>query len=167
MSKSLGNYIGVSEPPEEIYGKTLSLPDSALAGWYRLLLGGEPPAGLGPRDAKRALARALADRFAGAGAGAQAEEAFDRVFVRGDRPAEVPDVSFAAGNGSVHLPALLASAFGISTSEARRALAQGAIRLDGEPVAAGELDLPRDRLDGRIIQFGKRRFARVRLSAER
>ena len=71
---------------------------------------------------------------------------------------------FAARDGAVHLPALLATAFGVSTSEARRALAQGAVRLDGEPVAAGTLDLAPDQVDGRVLQLGRRRFARVRLA---
>ena len=81
MSKSVGNYIGITEPPGEMYGKTLSLPDAALPVWYELLLGATPPADVSPRDAKRALARALVERFHGAEAAAAAEAAFDRVFV--------------------------------------------------------------------------------------
>jgi tyrosyl-tRNA synthetase len=142
MSKSLGNYIGVTEPPDEIYGKTLSIPDSALETWYSLLLGSEPEAELGPRDAKRALARALVDRFWDAGAATEAEAAFDRVHVRHEVPDEVPVVDVTRTGASVHLPALLQQAFGVSTSEARRALAQGGVRLDGEPVANGSLDVP-------------------------
>jgi len=162
MSKSVGNYIGVNEPAGDIYGKTLSLPDAALGQWYSLLLGSEPPAGLGPRDAKRALARALADRYAGAGAGADAEAAFDRVHLRHEAPEEMPDVEWDGdGQGSVHLPQLLHQAFGVSTSEARRSLAQGGVRIDGEPVPADALDLPVAAVDGRVLQLGKRRFARV------
>jgi len=164
MSKSVGNYIGVSEPAGDIYGKTLSLPDSALGQWYALLLGSEPPADLAPRDAKRALARALADRYAGAGAGADAEAAFDRVHLRHEAPEEMPDVEWAAdGRGIVHLPGLLHQAFGVSTSEARRSLAQGGVRIDGEPVPGGELDVSIAAVDGRVLQLGKRRFARVRV----
>ena len=163
MSKSYGNQIGVADPPEEIYGRTLSIPDRALGDWYGLLLGGEPPAGLGARDAKRALARALVERFHGAEAARAAEEAFDRVFVRGQIPEDVPTVTWRLNGGSVHLPALLAEAFGISTSEARRNLAQGAVRVDGEVLAPDALDVGADQLADRVLQLGKRRFARVEI----
>jgi tyrosyl-tRNA synthetase len=163
MSKSFGNHIGIAERPDEIYGKTLSLPDEQLASWYGLLLGTPPPAGAGPRDAKRALARTLVARFHGADAGEQAEAAFDRVFVRQQLPEEVEEaVVEASGNGVVHLPQLIADVFGGSRSDARRAIAQGGVRLDGEPVAA--LDLPAAELDGRVLQVGKRRYRRLRLS---
>jgi tyrosyl-tRNA synthetase len=163
MSKSYGNYVGVTEPPEEIYGKTLRLPDEALPVWYELLLGAAPPAGVGPRDAKRALARALVARFHDEQAAQAAERAFDRVHREHRPPEEVPDAPLAPnGDGLVHLPALLAGAFGVSTSEARRALAQGGVKLDGEPLAAAPLDRPAGELDGRILQLGKRRFVRLR-----
>jgi tyrosyl-tRNA synthetase len=164
MSKSFGNYIGVTEPPAEIYGKTLSIPDESLGLWYSLLLGGEVPSELGPRDAKRALARALVDRFHGEGMGAAAEEAFDRVHVRGELPDEMPEVMFAATDGTVHVPALLAQAFGVSTSEARRSLSQGGVKVDGQALAADALNLPAEALDGRVLQLGKRRFARLRIT---
>jgi tyrosyl-tRNA synthetase len=163
MSKSFGNYIGVTEAPEEMFGKTMSIPDSALESWYTLLLGSEPDRGLGPRDAKRALARAIVDRYHGAAAGEAAEEAFDRVHVRHQHPEELSTVQFSANGGYVHLPALLAEAFGVSTSEARRSLAQGGVRLDGRPVEDGALDVPAADVDGKVIQLGKRRFARVRV----
>jgi tyrosyl-tRNA synthetase len=165
MSKTLGNYIGVAEPPDEIYGKTLSIPDSALETWYSLLLGSEPPADLSPRDAKRALARALVERFWGAEAAGGAEAGFDRVHVRHEVPDEVPLVYWTATGPSVHLPTLLQQAFGISTSEARRALAQGGVKLDGEPVANGSLDVLVDEVAGKVLQLGKRRFARVRVNS--
>jgi tyrosyl-tRNA synthetase len=161
MSKSLGNYIGVTEPPEEIYGKTLSIPDTSMDMWYGLLLGGGVPKDLSPRDAKRALARALVERFHSAEAAQAAEQAFDRVHVEHAIPDDVPDVTAAASNGMVHLPALLAAAFGISTSEARRALAQGGVKLDGEALPADTLDVPVEAINGRVVQLGKRRFARV------
>jgi tyrosyl-tRNA synthetase len=164
MSKSLGNYIGVTEPPAEIYGKTLSIPDSALHIWYSLLLGTDPPADLGPRDAKRALARALVARFWDPDAAAEAEREFDRVHVARELPEEVPVVDWPASEPEVHLPALLHSAFGISTSEARRALSQGGVRLDGEQVANGSLDVPVEEVAGKVLQLGKRRFARVRVN---
>jgi tyrosyl-tRNA synthetase len=164
MSKSLGNYIGVAEPPEEMYGKTLSIPDSSLEPWYSLLLGAAPPVGAGPRDAKRALARALVERFHGAEAAVAAEQAFDRVHVRHEVPEDVPEVEWPVEDGGeVHLPAVLARAFGVSTSEARRSLASGAVRIDGDPVGNGALDVAADVLDGRVLQLGKRRFARIRI----
>ena len=89
-----------------MYGKTLSIPDESLPSWYSLLVGGEVPANLGPRDAKRALARILVERFHGAAAAAAAaEDSFDRVHVRHEVPEEVPDVDFPRGDlGTVHLP---------------------------------------------------------------
>jgi tyrosyl-tRNA synthetase len=163
MSKSYGNYIGVTDPPGDMYGKTLSIPDSSIASWYELLLGSEPPAELGPRDAKRALARALVSRFHGDEAADAAEAEFDRVHIRREAPEDMPTVVWRSEGGEVHLPALLASAFGISTSEARRNLAQGGVKLDGEPVGADVLDLPAKAVDGRVLQLGKRRFARIRV----
>ena len=163
MSKSHGNHIGVTESPEEIYGKTLSIPDTTMAAWYSLLLGAEPDPELGPREAKRALARALVQRFHDAQAALAAEAAFDRRYVDHELPADVPPVSFAVADGTVHLPALLARAFDVSTSEARRGLKQGAVRLNGEPVDPGTLDLPTAAVDGRVLQLGKRRFARVEI----
>ncbi|ADB51959.1 tyrosine--tRNA ligase [Conexibacter woesei] len=165
MSKSLGNYIGVTEPPEEIYGKTLRLPDEALPTWYELLLGEPVPAGAPPRDAKRALARRLVARFHDDAAAEAAERAFDRVHVEHRPPEEMPDAALPVdGAGVVHLPALLAAAFGVSSSEARRQLKQGGVKLDGDPLAADPLDRPAAELDGRVLQLGKRRFARLRSS---
>ena len=162
MSKSYGNYIGVTEPPEEIYGKTLRLPDTAMAQWYELLLGEPPAAGASPRDAKRALARALVARFHDAAAAEEAERAFDRVHREHRPPEQLPEVALPAnGDGLVHLPALLAQAFGVSRSEARRSLEQGGVKLDGEPLGADPLDRPRDELADRVLQLGKRRFARL------
>jgi tyrosyl-tRNA synthetase len=163
MSKSLQNYIGVTEPPEEIYGKTMSIPDEAMVTWYELLLGERPPTELDAMDAKRALARRLVARFYGEEAAQAAEEEFDRVHRQHEAPSEVPDVVWPASEPVVHLPALLSRAFGVSTSEARRNLAQGGVRIDGEPVANGSLDVDAADIDGKILQLGKRRFARVRV----
>jgi tyrosyl-tRNA synthetase len=161
MGKSLGNYIGVTDSPEEIYGKTLSIPDSALAEWYALLLDRPVPEEMSPRDAKRALARELVARFHGPAAAAAAEQAFDRQFIEGEIPADVPEISWPRGEGTIHLPALMREAFGVSTSEARRAISQGGVKLDGQPVSS--LDVEADELDGKVLQWGKRRFARVRI----
>jgi tyrosyl-tRNA synthetase len=161
MSKSLGNQIGITESPGEMYGKTLSLPDAALDEWYSLLLGSAVPADATPRDAKRALARSLVARFHGEAAASEAEAAFDRVFVSRELPSEIEEAVIAAANGDVHLPELISSVFGGSRSEARRHLASGAVKLDGEPVSS--LDLPASALDGRVLQVGKRRFRRLRV----
>ena len=116
------------------------------------------------RDAKRALARALVARFHDPQAAVEAEAAFDRVHLRHELPEDLPEVEWEAdGRDSVHLPQLLHRAFGVSTSEARRSLAQGGVRIDGEPVAGDKLDLPLAAIDGRVLQLGKRRFARVRV----
>jgi tyrosyl-tRNA synthetase len=163
MGKSLGNYIGVAEPPEEIYGKTMRVPDEALEIWYRLLLGIDPPADLAPRDAKRALAHALVARFHGPEAADRAEREFDRVHIERRAPEEMPTVTWPAEEALVHLPALLERAFGVSRSDARRSLAQGGVKLDGETVADGVLDLPPADVDGKVLQLGKRRFVRVRV----
>jgi tyrosyl-tRNA synthetase len=162
MSKSLDNHIGITEPPEEIYGRTLRAPDSVLGTWYDLLLGRPVPSDLSPRDAKRALARALVARLHGEEAAAAAEAAFDRVFVSGELPEDIEETVVPAGNGAVHLPELIASLFGGSRSEARRAISQGGVKLDGAPVA--DLDVPAAELDGRVLQVGKRRFRRLRVA---
>jgi tyrosyl-tRNA synthetase len=164
MSKSLGNQIGVTDPPGEIYGKTLSLPDTALDEYFRLLLGTPPPADLGPRDAKRLLARELVTRFHTADAADRAEAEFDRIRGAGADPGGAPDqieeAAFPASGGLVHLPGVIADAIGISRSEARRLIAQGGVRLDG--VVIGDLDVDGEQLDGRVLRVGKLHFRRLR-----
>jgi tyrosyl-tRNA synthetase len=162
MSKSYDNYIAIAEAPEEMYGKTLRLPDGAMPEWYELLLERPPPAQLGARDAKRALARALVARFHGPEHAERAEARFDRLHVEHAAPDDVEDAPFDAGDGTAHLPAVIEGLFGVSRSEARRLLAQGGVRLDGEPLSPGEQDVSVDRLDGAVLQVGKRRFRRLR-----
>jgi len=164
MSKSLGNHIGVTDPPEEIYGKILRVPDHALDTYWRLL-GGEPsPAGANARDAKRELARRLVAAFHGPPAALEAEQRFDRIHIDHQPPEDVEEAAFGAANGDVHLPALIAELFGGSRSEARRLLAQGGVRLDGAPLSAADQEMAAERLDGRVIQVGPRRFRRLRRS---
>jgi tyrosyl-tRNA synthetase len=164
MSKSVGNHIGITEEPGEIYGRTLSLPDEAMESWFSLLAVDRPPAGTSARDAKHALARALVERFHGAQAADAAAAEFDRVHVQRSAPEEIDELAVAAVNGTVHLPAVIAEGFGMSRSDARRMLAQGGVKLDGEALAAADLDLPRERLDGAVLQVGKRHFRRLRVS---
>ena len=163
MSKSARNYVGVAEPPDEVFGKLMSLPDSAMATYHDLLLDEPLDPGLSPRDAKRAMARALTTRLHGEDAAHAAEERFDRLHIRHEAPEEVEEVEVPSEDGSVHLPAALREAFGISASEARRLLAQGGVKLDGASLEGEDLDLPAERLDGGVIQLGKRRFRRIRV----
>jgi tyrosyl-tRNA synthetase len=163
MSKSLGNHVGVTEAPEEMFGKTMSLPDEAMGAWFTLLGIEPPPAQPAPMEAKRALARAIVERFCGGEAARRAEEHFDRTVVRHEVPDQIDDLAVARDGGQVHLPALIASAFGHSRSEARRLLAQGAVRLDGRELGEADLDLPAERLDGAVLQVGRRRFRRLRV----
>jgi tyrosyl-tRNA synthetase len=161
MAKSAGNYIGVTEPAEEVFGKAMSIPDAAMPVWYELLLDQPFDPDAPPVESKRALARALAARLAGEDAAAEAEERFDRVHVAREMPDDIEDFVLPADD-VVHLPAVLADAFGVSRSEARRLLAQGGVKLDGDPLPDGEWDLPAERLDGRVAQLGRRRFRRLR-----
>jgi tyrosyl-tRNA synthetase len=165
MSKSLGNYVGVSEPPEEMFGKVMSIPDDVMGDYYGLLLGSALDRGQHPGEAKRRLARALVERFHDAEAAAAAERRFDQVHVRGEVPDDVGEVVVEASgpNGSVHLPALLAEHFGLSRSEGRRLIQQGGVRVGGRVVEPGRLDLPGAELDGQVLQVGKRRHKRLRV----
>ncbi|HVP02541.1 MAG TPA: tyrosine--tRNA ligase [Solirubrobacteraceae bacterium] len=163
MSKTKGNQIGIAEPPEEMFGKTMRLPDDAMASWFELLAVDPPVSGTAPRDAKRGLARALVERFHGAQAAAAAEAHFDRVFVAHELPDEIGESTIEARDGVVHVPAALASAFGVSRSEARRLLAQGGVRLAGEELGPDDLDLPAVRVDGSVVQLGRRRFRRLQV----
>jgi len=157
MSSSRGNYIGLAEAPEEQFGKAMSVPDALLGDWYRLVVERVPDRRVEPMAAKLALARFIVARSHGEEAAERAEAHFTRVVREGRAPDEVPDAPLPPGD-PVHLPAALAGAFGVSTSEARRLIAGGAVRV-GEEVTR-ELDWPRNRLDGAVVQVGKRRFAR-------
>jgi tyrosyl-tRNA synthetase len=162
MSKSLGNQVGVRDAPDEMYGKLLSIPDAAMPQYYDLLLGEPMPTDLNPRDAKHALARRLVERFHDAEAAAGAAAAFDRVFVAKELPDEIPVVEIPGGEA--HLPGVVAEAFGESRSAARRLLQQGAVKCDGEVMPGEPLDVRAEALDGRVLQVGKRRFARIQVS---
>ncbi|MFY9470101.1 MAG: tyrosine--tRNA ligase [Solirubrobacterales bacterium] len=161
MGKSLGNHIGVTEPPEEIFGKVMSIPDAVMPLYYDLLLGGKAASGQLPVEQKRALARALVGRFHDQAAANRAEEHFDRLFKRHALPDAIEDFTLELQAENVHIPALIATAFGLSRSEARRLIEQGGVSLDGEPVAAG-VDLRSSDLDGKVLKVGKRRFKRIR-----
>ncbi len=161
MSKSVGNHIGVTEAPAEMYGKILSLPDAAMGQWFELLAIERPGGGTAPRDLKRGLARAIVARFHSAGAAEEAEQHFDRLFVDRQAPEEIDPHPIAAGEDPVHIPAVIAAAFGHSRSEARRLVTAGAVRVNGEVLAREEIDVPAARLDGAVLQVGKRGFRRL------
>jgi tyrosyl-tRNA synthetase len=158
MSKSRNNYVGITEPPEEMFGKVMSIPDMALPQWWEMLTdgGGHPDE---PMEWKLELARRITARWHGA-AGAEAGEAhFTRVVRRHEAPEDVPQLALPEGD-PVHLPALLVSSLGLgSTSEARRLIEQGGVKLNGAPL--GALDVARGTLAGGLLQVGKRRFARL------
>jgi tyrosyl-tRNA synthetase len=172
MSKSLGNEIGVTDAPEEMYGKTMAIPDEAIAGYRRLLLdprsGGHGPVhergngGLSARDAKRALARDLVAWLHSPADAAAAERHFERVFVEREAPEEIEEAMFDSDGGLVHLPVLIADQFGVSRSEARRLIDQGGVTLGDSQLAAGEHDVSLERADGQVLKVGRRRFRRLR-----
>lgn len=157
MSKSQGNYVGIDEPPEEQFGKVMSIPDSAVEQWWRLCLDADPPE-TDAMESKLALARGIVDLYHGPEAAERAEAHFTRVVRERRAPDELPEAELPPGD-PIHLPALLVDQLGIaSTSEARRLIAQGGVKIDGGTVS--DLDVPRARLEGAVVQAGKRRFAR-------
>ncbi|HLZ36615.1 MAG TPA: tyrosine--tRNA ligase [Mycobacteriales bacterium] len=176
MSKSLGNYVAITESPEEQFGKLMSIPDPVVARYARLCTGlhprevaaleaaveqGGPQANL----AKRRLAREIVTLYHGTNAAGRAEEQFDRLFRRHEVPQDVPEISAPAGD-PVHVPALLhAAGLAASRSEGRRLVDEGSVRIDGEALARGEYDVPRRALTGRVVQRGRRRAVRVRPDA--
>jgi tyrosyl-tRNA synthetase len=158
MSSSIGNNIPLTAAPEEQFGRTMRISDSLLGEWYRLVREEELPDATDPLGAKLALARWIVTRSHGEDAAREAEDHFTRVVREGKAPAEVPQAALPAGD-PIHLPAVLAEQFALSTSDARRLIAQGAVKIDGESVA--ELDVPRSMLEGALVQAGKRRFVRL------
>ncbi|MFZ0625208.1 MAG: tyrosine--tRNA ligase [Acidimicrobiia bacterium] len=169
MSQSLGNYIGVEDPAEEMFGKTMSIPDETMPQWFRLAADLDPgdveeierglSAGeLHPGETKRRLARTVTALYWGEDAATEAEEAFDQVFKHGGVPDDMEEFSVPESD-PILLPGLIREVMGISGSEARRMLQQGAVRIGGE-VFDGQ-EIPRADLIGRVLQVGKRRFARL------
>jgi len=158
MSQSKGNYIGLAESPEEQFGKAMRIPDALLGQWYRLVMEEDDvPAG-DPLEGKLALARFLVTRSHGETAARDAEAHFTRVVREGRAPDDVPEAPLPDGD-PVHLPALLVDVLGIpTTSEARRLLEQKGVRVND--VVVTELDVPRERLTGALLQAGKRRYVR-------
>jgi tyrosyl-tRNA synthetase len=163
MSASLGNYIGLAEPPEEQFGKTMRISDEQLREYYRLVMeSDEDPRRMEPMEAKLELARFIVRRSHGDEAAERAEAHFTRVVREGQAPEAVAEADLP-DRDPVHMPALLVDLFGIqSTSEARRLIAQGGVKLDGGVIR--DLDVPRGDLAGALLQAGKRQFVRFRAS---
>jgi len=161
MSASRGNYIGLKQPPEEQFGKAMRIPDSLLAQWYRLVMEHDDvPAD--PFEAKLELARFIVRRAWGEEAVAGAEEHFTRVVREGQAPDDVPEVKLPTSE-ITHLPSLLVEHLGVSsTSEARRLIDQGAVRVNGDVMR--KLDVPTSMLNDALVQAGKRRYARTFVS---
>jgi tyrosyl-tRNA synthetase len=157
MSQSKGNYMGLADAPEEQFGKTMRISDEQLPQWYELVMEQAVPGG-DPLEAKLELARFIVTRSHGEDAARAAEEHFTRVVREGRAPDDVPEVPLP-NSDPVHLPALLVELGIPSTSEARRLIAQGGVRVDGEAIT--EVDVPRATLAGALVQAGKRRFVRL------
>lgn len=174
MSKSLGNYIGITDPPEEMFGKTMSIPDSLIVKYFELVSSKTPeevarirermkdPA-TNPSHLKRELARDLVTQYHGAEAAARAESAFDVIHVRHDVPEDVPEVRVPGGESGLWIvKALTAAGLCKSSSEARRMISQGAVVVDGEKLGDVELRLAK-RNAPYTIKVGKRQFIRIRV----
>jgi len=177
MSKSLGNYIGITEPPAEQFGKVMSIPDSLLPRYMLLATGWHPDrveaetarlasGELHPNAAKRLLARTIVDLYHGDGAGAAAEAAFDQVFKQHQVPDDIPGFDLLPEHlvdGRIRLARLVALAgLAPSNSEARRKITEGAVRLNSERLTDPEADLGPDDLGEGLLQLGRRSWARVR-----
>jgi tyrosyl-tRNA synthetase len=160
MSKSSGNYIGVDEPAEEIFGKVMSIPDEVMPTYYSLLTHAQFDPDEHPNQAKRRLARILVAQFHGEEAAAAAEVHFDRLFREHAMPDDVAEFPLP-DEDPVYLPGLIRDAFGVSASEARRLVGGGGVKLGGKPVEPDLLSIEADALRGAILQVGKRRFVRL------
>ena len=158
MSKSLGNYVGVTDPPNEMFGKVMNIPDHLMPDYYSLLLD-RPMPDAEPVGQKRELARAIVRMFHGENAAAEAERTFDAV-VRRQVPERVPEVVLT-GDGEVWIVDLITLAgFAGTNGEARRFIRGGAVRLDGEVIGDETLSLEPGDVVGKVLQVGKRRYAR-------
>lgn len=171
MSKSLGNYIGITEPADEIYGKTMSIADHLMPEYYRLatalpaaeinaILDGIKNEKIHPRDAKMRLAREIVTLYHGSQAGKDAEERFQQVFQRGQLPVEMPSFAYGAPTGIVDV--MVNAGLASSKSEARRLIGQNGVKINGETVGSSDLELAQS--GEMVIQVGKRKFARVTIT---
>ncbi|MEX1264080.1 MAG: tyrosine--tRNA ligase [Actinomycetota bacterium] len=177
MSKSLDNWVGITEPADDQFGKLMSIPDELIVKYLRLCAPLDPAdvgrveRGLGdgslhPNDQKRRMARLIVDLYHGEGAGERAEATFDRVHKRHEVPLDVPEVALNPGwvgeDGLIWLPRLLVgTGLADTNGEARRAVSAGGVRLDGTPVDDPDAEFDADSLRGKVLAFGRRRFVRL------
>jgi tyrosyl-tRNA synthetase len=176
MSKTYGNYIGVDDEPEDMFGKVMSIPDTLMVTYLSLLTGaglreveafeqGLQDGSYHPAQAKRDLAERIVALYYSAGLAAQARAQFDRVFKEKDRPEAIPEVALpeeAVRDGKIWLPRLLTGlGLAASNGEARRLIEQGGVRVEGTVLADPAAELDPASLAGAIVQVGKRRFVRI------
>lgn len=176
MSKSYGNYVGVDDAAEDMFGKVMSIPDSLMASYWTLLTGAghkeveDVQARLAsgeyhPAEAKRDLASRIVTLYHGPTAADSARAHFDRVFREKERPEDLVECTLPAAairSGVVWLPRLLVEmGLASSNADARRLIEQGGVRLDGEVVASATMELEPERLRGAVLQAGRRRFIRI------
>ncbi len=159
MSKSLGNYVGVTDPPNDMFGKAMSIPDNLMPDYYELLLE-RPMPDAEPVEQKRELARSLVRTFHGEEAVRGAEETFDAV-ARREVPEDVPEVELPEGEEAWVVDLITRAGFAKTNGEARRFISGGAVRLDGEVVRDEGLNVLPGEVAGKILQVGKRRYARL------
>jgi tyrosyl-tRNA synthetase len=175
MSKSLGNYVGIAEPPREQFGKLMSIADELMPRYFALTTGWLPDrveatladlasGALAPVAAKRLLARTVVDLYHGEGAGTAAEAEFDRVHKDHAVPSDVPTREIPKSE----LPARLAEVLKLvglagSNKDGRRKITQGGVRVDGEKITDPDAVVSADEVDGRLLQVGRRAWARVQV----
>jgi tyrosyl-tRNA synthetase len=160
MSKSLGNYIGVTDPPNDMFGKAMNIPDHPMPDYYSLLLD-RPMPDAEPVAQKRELARALVRTFHGQQAATEAETTFDTV-VRREVPEDAPEVVLPEKDEIWIVDLITRAGFAATNGEARRFIRGGAVRIDGEVVRDEQLKLRTEDLHDRVLQVGKRRYARLK-----
>ena len=170
MSQTTGNYVGISESPNEMYGKLLSIPDALIGSYFDWLTDVDLDEELAraieasPRDAKRRLAREIIAMYHGPDAAGPAENEFDRIHIRHDRPSEIPQVeldrSLLKGDGTVWIVDLLqASGLVSSRGEAKRLIQQGGVKVNEEQIGSQDLDVPFT--PPVLVQVGKRSFVEL------
>jgi tyrosyl-tRNA synthetase len=164
MSKSYDNYVALTDPPEEMFGKLMRIPDELIDKYTELATDFEPTEGH-PNERKRRMARAVVDLYHGAGAGEEAEARFDQVFKRREVPEDIPEVEIPAAarrDGGISVPHLLAGVrLASSNSDARRLIKQGGVKIDGRPVEDPEAVVEPQALAGKVVQVGQRRMVRI------
>lgn len=169
MSKSLGNYIGIDEPPNEIFGKVMSISDELMWRYYDLLtdlapsdisnLKSQISKGANPRDIKVRLAKLIVSDFYSSGDAKRAEEEFNRRFVKKEAPDEIEEKPMASGSYKV-VDLLVLTGLAASKGQAKRLIEQGGVRIDGEKVSDGSIELQIAKTSI-LLQAGKRRFLKI------